>query len=286
MFGPGPLLGRDPVLSDQEFSRFRRFIYQEAGIDLPPGKLALVQSRLSKRIRQLQLDSFLAYWQLLQGAEGRGEKQRAINLLSTNETYFFREPQHFDWLQQHVRELHGQRRGPIRIWSAACSTGEEPYSIAMTLADSLGLHGNWQVYASDINTQVTAFARRGVYLHERARRTPAAMWRKYLLRGIDEYSGKVRVLPELARKVDFSNVNLLHCEDFRQAQFDVVLLRNVLIYFDGETKQQVLSQLCSKIRPGGYLLIGHSESLRNLDLPLQQEQPSRYRHVPVSHTQR
>jgi len=274
----GLLLPQDPVLSDTEFERFRIFIYQAAGIDLLPGKRALVQSRLAKRIRQLQLDSFTAYWKLLQGDEGQAERQRAINLLSTNETYFFREPQHFDWLQKYVRNLQQKQREPVRIWSAACSTGEEAYSIAMILAETLGLHGKWQIHASDINTQVTTFARRAIYPLERARRTPPSLWHKYLLRGIDEYAGKVRVLPALTQKVNFFNLNLLNSASCVQEKFDVVFLRNVLIYFDNDTKQQVLEQLCSKIRPGGYLLIGHAESLRNMALPLQQEQPSRYRH--------
>lgn len=267
----------DPALSDAEFAQFRQFIYQAAGIDLPSSKRALVQSRLAKRLRHLRLDSYTDYWRLLNEQASGAERQRAINLLSTNETYFFREPQHFDWLRREALARSDQNRRTIRVWSAACSTGEEPYSIAMVLAEALGVDGNWQLFASDINTRVTAFARRAVYPVERARKTPPLLWQKYFLRGRDEYEGMVRVAPELARRVSFSNLNLLHCQAFPQDNFDIVFLRNVLIYFNEETKQGVLSSLCGKLRRGGYLLIGHSESIRNLSLPLRQEEPSRYR---------
>nr|WP_199064947.1 protein-glutamate O-methyltransferase CheR [Chromobacterium sp. ASV5] len=267
----------DPALSDAEFAQFRQFIYQAAGIDLPSSKRALVQSRLAKRLRHLRLESYTDYWRLLNEQASGAERQRAINLLSTNETYFFREPQHFDWLRREALARSDQNRRTIRVWSAACSTGEEPYSIAMVLAEALGVDGNWQLFASDINTRVTAFARRAVYPVGRARKTPPLLWQKYFLRGRDEYEGMVRVAPELARRVSFSNLNLLHCQAFPQDNFDIVFLRNVLIYFNEETKQGVLSSLCGKLRRGGYLLIGHSESIRNLSLPLRQEEPSRYR---------
>ncbi|KUM05111.1 protein-glutamate O-methyltransferase CheR [Chromobacterium subtsugae] len=271
------MLNRDPVLSDEEFAFFRQFIFREAGIDLPPGKRSLVQSRLSKRIRHLGLASYSAYWQLLRSPSAHAERQRAINLLSTNETYFFREPQHFHWLEREAQHLRDIRPGMLRVWSAACSTGEEPYTIAMVLAEALGLSGNWKIYATDINTKVLAAAKRAVYPIERARRTPPHFWQKYFLRGHDEYEGMVKVAPELARRVDFANLNLLHCDKFHHGEFDIVFLRNVLIYFNETTKLSVLSNLCTRMKQGGHLLIGHSESLHKLALPLVQEEPSRYR---------
>ncbi|OHX18723.1 CheR family methyltransferase [Chromobacterium sphagni] len=276
------MLNHDPVLSDEEFAIFRQFIFREAGIDLPAGKRSLVQSRLSKRIRHLGLDSYSAYWQMLRKPTAHAERQRAINLLSTNETYFFREPQHFHWLEQEVQHLRDIRPGTVRVWSAACSTGEEPYTIAMVLAETLGMNGNWRIYATDINTKVLAIAKRAVYSVDRARRTPPHFWQKYFLRGRDEYEGMVRVMPELARRVDFSNLNLLHCNKFHQGEFDIVFLRNVLIYFNEATKLEVLSNLCTRMKGGGHLLIGHSESLHKLALPLTQEEPSRYR-LDASH---
>ncbi|MGC0154597.1 CheR family methyltransferase [Chromobacterium vaccinii] len=135
-----------------------------------------------------------------------------------------------------MQELRQHRPGPIRVWSAACSTGEEPYTIAMVLADTLGLAGNWKLYATDINTRVLAMARRGIYTTDRARRTPPHYWQKYFLRGYDEYEGMVRVMPELARRMEFANLNLLSCDKFQQAEFDIVFLRNVLIYFNESAK--------------------------------------------------
>lgn len=267
----------DPVLNDAEFARFRQFILSEAGIDLPASKRSLVQSRLSKRLRHLGLGSYSAYWKLLSDPMGHAERQRAVNLLSTNETYFFREPQHFQWLERQAQALQKQRPGGVRVWSAASSTGEEPYTIAMVLAQSLGLAGNWKVCATDINTKVLATAKRGVYPLDRVRRTPPLLWQKYFLRGHDEYQGMVKVASELARRVEFSKLNLLHCDRFQQRDFDIVFLRNVLIYFNEATKREVLSRVCTRMRDGGHLLIGHSESLHKLDLPLAQEEPSRYR---------
>ncbi|MDF0606839.1 methyltransferase domain-containing protein [Neisseriaceae bacterium TC5R-5] len=268
-----------PELSDADFLRFSRFIYEAAGIDLPPGKRSLVQARLGKRLRYLQLGSYGAYWRLLNEPGQEPERQRAINLLSTNETYFFREAQHFDWLRQQALRLEGH--GTLRVWSAACSTGEEPYTIAMMLADTLGLSGNWLLFASDINTKVVAQAQRAIYSKERARKTPPELWKKYFLRGQDEYQDMVRVVPQLIKRVNFSNVNLLFADAFNQSRFDIIFLRNVLIYFNEETKAKVINQLCHKLRPGGHLIIGHSETIRHLPSPLVQEEPSRYRLDPA-----
>jgi len=273
----GPL-DAGPLLSDAEFEKFRRFILNEAGIDMSPSKRALIQSRLAKRLRELKLGSYGAYWQSLQKPESAGERQRAINLLSTNETFFFREPQHFAWLQQFAQQLSQRRKGkPIRIWSAACSTGEEVYSIAMVLAECLGLEAEWRLCASDINTRVTALAKRAVFPIERVQKTPPHLWRKYFLRGRDEFSGQVRVVPELTQRVDFFNMNLLHSHSFSEREFDVIFLRNVLIYFNEETKYKVLSQLCPKLAAHGRLLLSHSEAIHDRSLPLVLEAPSRYR---------
>ena len=275
-----------PALNEAEFSCFRRFIYEEAGISLAANKRELVQSRLIKRLQVLKFGSFGVYWRYLQQPGNSAERQRAINLLSTNETYFFREPEHFVWLQNHVSELSQRGCAPIRIWSAACSTGEEPYNIAMILAESLGLSSNWKILGTDINTHVLAFARRAIYSHARVNKTPPLLWRRYFQQGKDEYAEKVRVRPELTKKVQLGQLNLLQCADLRDGDFDVVFLRNVLIYFDDKTKADILAQLCRKIKVGGYLLIGHSEVIRFPDLPLLMEGPSRYRYAPQIPTQK
>lgn len=266
-----------PVLSQKEFDLFQRFILATAGIDLAPCKRALVQSRLAKRLRALNLVSYYSYWERINQPSEANERQIAINLLSTNETYFFRESQHFNWLKHHAQQLLANRHQPLRIWSAACSTGEEAYSAAMVLAEQLGINERWRIYGTDINTRVIPFAQRAIYATERAQHVPPHLWLRYFQRGHDEYAGKIRVRPELARKVSFSNLNLLTCSDFVERDFDVIFLRNVLIYFNEATKARVLSQLCDRLKPGGYLLVGHSEIIRQQDLPLEQEAPSRYR---------
>lgn len=266
-----------PVLSPTEFDLFRRFILTSAGIDLAPCKRALVQSRLAKRLRSLNINSYYTYWERLNQPQNGRERQTAINLLSTNETYFFREAQHFSWLKQHAQQLLANRHQPLRIWSAACSTGEEAYSAAMVLAEQLGINERWRIYGTDINTRVIPIAQRAIYSTQRAQQVPPHLWLRYFQRGHDEYAGKIRVRPELARRVAFSNLNLLTCGDFTERDFDVIFLRNVLIYFNEETKARVLTQLCELLKPGGYLLIGHSETIRQQGLPLQQEAPSRYR---------
>ena len=269
-----------PLLGPEEFEQFRRFIFNEAGIEMMPNKRALIQSRLASRLRALKCASYASYWHILQSADAHQEREQAINLLSTNETYFFREPQQFAWLQQRVQAIAQHRQAPIRIWSAACSTGEKPYTIAITLAETLGTNGPWYIYATDINTRVTRYAKRAIYPIERAQKTPPHLWRKYFQHGEQEYTGKIRVKPGLARQVVFENLNLLHSETARQSNFDVIVLRNVLIYFNEETKHRVLKQLCTKLADGGHLLIGHAEVIRQKSLPLVQEVPSRYRYVP------
>ncbi|WP_421222597.1 CheR family methyltransferase [Aeromonas enteropelogenes] len=268
-----------PLLSQSEFDLFRRLILTSAGI--APCKQALVQSRLAKRLRALHLTSYNSYWERLNQTIDPHGRQLTINLLSTNETYFFREAQYFSWLKHHVEQLLDACRQPLRIWSAACATGEKADSAAMVLAEQFGINNHWSIVGTDINTQVILFALRAVYSVERALHVPPHLWLRYFQRGHDEFADKIRVKPELAGKVTFANLNLLTCGNYPERNFDVIFLRNVLIYFNDETKAQVLSQICNLLRPDGYLLVGHSESIRQQDLPLMQETPSRYRSLPL-----
>ncbi|MCZ0753866.1 CheR family methyltransferase [Aeromonas enteropelogenes] len=268
-----------PLLSQSEFDLFRRLILTSAGI--APCKRALVQSRLAKRLRALHLTSYHSYWERLNQTIDPHGRQLTINLLSTNETYFFREAQHFSWLKHHVEQLLDACRQPQRIWPAACATGENADSAAMVLAEQFGINNHWSIDGTDINTQVILFARRAVYSVERALHVPPHLWLSYFQRGHDEFADKIRVKPELAGKVTFANLNLLTCGNYPERNFDVIFLRNVLIYFNDETKAQVLSQICNLLRPDGYLLVGHSEIIRQQDLPLMQEAPSRYRCLPL-----
>ncbi|MBX3619739.1 MAG: protein-glutamate O-methyltransferase CheR [Rhizobacter sp.] len=261
------------VISDLEFSHFQRFIYQAAGISLSPAKKALVCGRLSKRLQARRLQSFGEYFKLLASGDA-GEVQTAVDLLTTNETYFFREPRHFELLRA-LAQAERNRALPFRVWSAASSSGEEAYSIAMVLADVLG-DAPWEVMGSDISTRVLERARTGHYPVERTRHIPTAYLKRFCLRGIDEQAGTLLVDRRLRSRVQFRQINLNETLPGLQP-FDVIFLRNVMIYFNGDTKRQVVARILSLLKPGGHFCIGHSESLNDVSDAVQVVAPSIYR---------
>ena len=264
------------TITDTEFGRFQRFIFDAAGITLSPAKKALVCGRLSKRLQAHSLASFGAYFDLLSSGRAAGEVQTAVDLLTTNETYFFREPKHFELL----RELATQARGrpqPFRVWSAASSSGEECYSIAMVLADCLDASPTgWDILGTDISTRVLRRARTGHYPLERTRNIPPAYLKRFCLRGHGEQEGTLLVERALRNRVNFAQVNL-NADLPRLGSFDIVFLRNVMIYFNGDTKRQVVARVLSALKPGGHLFIGHSESLNDISTAVDQQAPSIYR---------
>ncbi len=259
-------------LKDNEFAYFQQMIFRIAGISMSPAKKALVAGRLAKRLKHHDLDSYEAYFQLL--SRQQDEMQVAVDLLTTNETYFFREPKHFDFLRDRVLPGHPSGR-PFRVWSAACSSGEEPYTLAMLLADQLG-EAPWEVFGSDISTQVLEKARQGRYPMERARGMPPAMLRSYCLKGVGSQEGHLLIDPTLRRRVRLAQINLNEALP-EVGEFDVIFLRNVMIYFQAETKRQVVARLLAKLRPGGIFIVGHSESLNGLVPGLESLAPSVYR---------
>lgn len=261
------------TLSDREFQQFRTFIYDKAGIHLSDAKKPLVWGRLNKRLSHYALASFHDYFQLITSGHYPDELQQAIDLLTTNETYFFREPKHFDFMRE--KAVPERKAGaPYRVWSAACSSGEEPWSIAMMLASQLR-DSAWEIVASDISTRVLARAQTAHYAMERAEHIPRELLTRYCLRGVRAQEGTFRVVPELRRRLSFMQVNLIApLPDL--GQFDLIFLRNVLIYFDMETKAKVVRQLCKALRPGGYFFCGHSESLHGMNLPLTTIHPAIY----------
>lgn len=262
------------TLTDQEFARFQRFIYEAAGITLSDAKKVMVGSRLAMRLQQCQMGSYGDYFRLLASGQRPEEVQTAVDLLTTNETYFFREPNHFEFLKNQLPDLVRYAE-PVRIWSAAGSTGEEAYSIAMVLEDCL--QGRpWEVIASDISSRVLERARRGHYPMERARNVPRAYLQKYCLQGKGPESNTLLVERTLRAKVQFRQVNL-NTPLPPLGSFDCVFLRNVLIYFNLETKRQVVRRVLSTLRPGGWLLISHTESLHDVTDALQQIAPSIFR---------
>jgi chemotaxis protein methyltransferase CheR len=246
------------------------------GIHLSPIKKAMLSGRLAKRLRDCGLSSFADYYRWIDDDGDREERQIAIDLITTNETFFFREPKHFDALRQNFLPAMAGRR--LRVWSAACSSGEELYSLAMILAAELGLDGAWDLLGSDISSRMLATARRGLYDMERAHHIPPDYLKRYCLRGTGEYSGTLLVDRLLRQRVQLSRVNLI--EPLPElGQFDVIFLRNVIIYFDAETKRRVVRAVADKLRPGGWLVVGHSESLIGAPLHLESIMPTIYRKV-------
>lgn len=261
------------ALNDAEFRQFRGLIHEVAGISLSDAKKPLVAGRLGKRLRQRGLDSYGAYFQLLQ--VDRSEHQIAVDLLTTNETYFFREPKHFDFLRQLLQDELRSGPGPLRIWSGACSSGEEPYTIAMLLAEHLGQR-SWEILASDLSTRILEQAQAGIYPLEEAEGIPAELLHRYCLKGTGRFEGQFAVDPAIGKRVRFAQINLnMALPD--AGQFDVIFLRNVMIYFNQETKRQVMQRMLAHLRPGGYFIISHSESLNGISDAVKVVRPSIYR---------
>jgi chemotaxis protein methyltransferase CheR len=261
-------------LSDREFAQFREMIHRIAGISLADTKKPLVGGRLLTRIRTLGLTTFGAYFERL--STDKAELQIAVDLLTTNETYFFREPRHMEFLADQVLPRHRERR-PFRVWSAASSSGEEPYSLAMVLADKLG-ERRWEVLGSDISTRVLEKAARAHYSLERTDGIPPPYLKRFCLKGTGRQEGTLLVKPEVSRYVSFRQVNLVEPLP-ALGEFDAIFLRNVMIYFDMETKRRVVQRLLSLLRPGGYFFISHSESLNGVNDELKIVMPSVYRKV-------
>lgn len=249
---------REFSFSTADFERVRKLIHQHAGISLSPVKQDMVYSRLARRLRATGKRTFAEYLDALE-KNGGDEWERFVNSLTTNLTSFFREPHHFPVLAEHLRQL-GSRR-PIRIWCSASSTGEEPYSIAMTVAETFGSNvSHVSIVASDLDTNVLETARKGVYPVERADKLSEERLRRFFLRGTGAQEGFVAVRPELRRMIEFQRINLLDPSYPVKAPLDVIFCRNVMIYFDKPTQYKILSRFAPMMQPGGLMFAGHSES--------------------------
>ncbi len=264
-----------PSMGELEFRRFQKLIFEAAGIHLSPVKRTMVAGRLAKRLKVLGLADFVSYVRYVD--QNQAEYNRVVDLLTTNETYFFREQKHFDYLRQVVLPERATASS-VNVWSAACSSGEEPFSVAMLLADVRGMR-NWKILASDISTQVLAKAKTGQFPLSRTEGIPQQYLKRFCLRGIAEESGTLLVDRALRNRVEFRQVNLMESL-LSLPMFDLILLRNVLIYFQVETKNEVVKRVSGRLKPGGYLFIGHSESLNGLDCGLQQVAPAIFRKLP------
>jgi chemotaxis protein methyltransferase CheR len=262
------------VITETEFSGFQRFIYDAAGITLSAAKKQMVSGRLAKRLGALGMQSYAQYMALLKSGRAPGEVQTAIDLLTTNETFFFREAKHFEMLQR-LAISSESRAAPLQVWSAACSTGEECYSIAMVLADCQP-NGGWSVVGSDISERVLRRARSAHYPLTRTQHIPPAYLKRFCLKGTGEQDGTLLVDRQVRSRVSFQQVNL-NADISSMGRFDVIFLRNVLIYFNPETKRRVVGRVLAQLKPGGHFFIGHSETLNEVTTAVRQIAPSMYR---------
>lgn len=263
-------------LSQRDFRRLAEFIQSHSGIKMPPTKKTMVEGRLRRRISAIGAANFGDYCHYLFERGGlKDEYVHLIDAISTNKTEFFREPDHFRYLEDHaVPELltfPAGRHSPLKIWSAASSIGAEPYTLAMVLTDLIEKRGydfRFSIEASDISTRVLKTGAAAIYPEDMIAPVPLEMRSRYLLRAKDRARRLVRIVPELRDKVRFHRINLMEPPYPLDRNFDIVFCRNILIYFDKATQQTVLERICDHLRPGGYLFLGHSESLAGLTLPL------------------
>ncbi|OQW33617.1 MAG: hypothetical protein A4E19_04335 [Nitrospira sp. SG-bin1] len=268
----------DYEITAKEFQEFRKLIYDESGISLSDQKKTLLASRLSKRLRELGIETFSAYYTKVTGDPTREEFTRMLDLISTNKTDFFREPKHFDFLRDTILpELAQEKR--IRIWSSACSTGEEPYTIAITLFEGVQNPAQWdfKILASDLSTRVLAKAAAGLYDQDRFRDVPPEVLRRHFLRGRGASDGLFKVKPHLAAMIRFRRLNLMDDRFPIKAPLDLIFCRNVMIYFDRPTQETLVNKFHRYLKPGGYLFIGHSESLQWVNHPFKSLAPTIYR---------
>jgi chemotaxis protein methyltransferase CheR len=267
-------------LSERDFARLSEYIYTNYGIKMPREKRTMLEGRLVKRLRANNMNSFADYCEYVFSPKGMEEEIiHMINVVSTNKTDFFREPAHFEFLYETVLpELAAKENGkPVRIWSAASSSGEEPYTIAMVLSEfsrNVGANLPFTIFGTDISSDILEKAVMGVYRDERIATIPSLYKKRYFMANKDPMKKLVRVVPELRKSCAFMRLNLMDTGYPVQEKFDVIFCRNVLIYFDRPTQEAVINKLCEHLAPGGYFFLGHSESAMGMDVPLKAIRPS------------
>lgn len=269
-------------MTNREFGLFSQFIENTCGIRMPDSKKLMLESRLQKRLKHLGIGTFREYYDFLVSKQGlREELVSMIDVVTTNKTDFFREAAHFTYLTEAVlpRIPKIEQQSGIRVWSAGCSSGEEPYTLAMTLSEyARNTQGfRYSILATDICTEVLRSAHRGIYDEEKTAPIPTALKKRYLLRSKDRSRGVVRVCPELRAAVTFRRLNFMDETFDIDSPFRIIFCRNVIIYFDRATQEGLLNKFCRHLLPGGYLFLGHSETLNGLDVPLTQVNSTVYR---------
>jgi chemotaxis protein methyltransferase CheR len=273
----------DESLSQKDFARLRELIYQEAGIHLGEQKKTMLEVRIKRRLKALEMDSYAEYCNYLFDHTGMyAEIVHLIDVVTTNKTDFFREPAHFDFMTQKALPEMDSRNSngrPFSIWSAGCSSGEEPYTMAIVLSEYARAHSGFRfrIMASDISTTVLEKAALAVYSEDVVSPVPISLRRKYFLRSRDPKARRMRVVPELRKTVEFRRLNFMDADYGIDEKLDAIFCRNVIIYFDHPTKEGILRKLCHHLVPGGYLYVGHAETLHDMRLPLTPVAPSLYR---------
>lgn len=272
----------EETLSARDFGRLSTFIYEEAGIRLGPEKRTMLEARLRRRLRSLNLDSYRRYCEYLFTPEGRSQEiVPFLDEVTTNKTDFFREPGHFTLLaEKALPEIAARAEGrPVLVWSAGCSSGEEPYTLAMVLSEYAEAHPGFRfrILATDLSTRVLEKAQLGIYTTESVEPVPPALRQKYLMRSRDRGSDQVRIVPELRRLVEFRRLNFMDADYGLAGHADAIFCRNVIIYFDRATQEAILRKLVRQLAPLGYLFVGHSEALHEMQLPVTVMGPALYR---------
>jgi len=278
----------DEPITNEQYEFIRKLVYDQSRINLGEGKQELVRSRLRKRLAALGMPSFDDYCQLLETDEGRDEITDLLDVVSTNVTEFFREWKHFELMQKTVLPQweRASRRNPgepFQVWSAACSSGEEPYSLAILLANYFRgpdlQSRSWRVLATDISTRMLSKARQGIYPSARVKLPDDSWLPAYFKKGVDDWEGYYRVKPELRERVKFDRVNFFEWPYPFTDKFQAIFCRNVMIYFDHATQEQLVPRLAQHLAPGGFLFVGHSESLTGINHGLKCVQPSAYQRL-------
>lgn len=272
------------ALSEEDFARLGQFIQSEYGIKLPPAKKILLESRLQKRLRKLGFKEFDEYIDYIFSPQGHDDEMiNMIDAVTTNKTDFFREPSHFDYLVNiAIPELIALYQAGIRelfkVWSAGCSSGEEPYTLSIILSEFRETQSRFRfsILATDLSSDVLEKGRLGIYEEEKVAPIPLQLRRKYLLRSKDHKKELVRVVPALRRQVEFIRLNLMEEHYPINDQMDIIFFRNVIIYFSKETQERMINKICRHLRPGGYIFMGHSETLFSMNVPLKQVSPTIY----------
>jgi chemotaxis protein methyltransferase CheR len=274
-------------MRESEFEFIRNLVYQRSRICLDVDKREMVSARLGKRLRATNLGTVTEYCRLLQSPQAGEELAHLIDAISTNHTFFFRENAHFDFVRERIvpemRQRSRAERWPrFLAWSAACSSGEEPYSLAITLQEAIGPAWDWHIQCTDISHRILQRASQAIYRDDVVDRMSPAAVQKYFQKGIGPQAGNYRVRADLREHLSFHQLNLLDSEPPISEPFHVIFCRNVMIYFDRPTQEELVKRLTRRLVPGGYLLVGHSESLTGINHALETVRPATYRRPPAS----